>query len=68
MQENHNLFVFYFELSDILNSIFNLREKILEFKIVRKILRFLIERFKVTTIAESKDVDSMRVDELVSSL
>lgn len=68
MQENHNLFVFYFELSDILNSIFNLREKIPEFKIVRKILRFLIERFKVTTIAESKDVDSMRVDELVSSL
>ena len=39
-------------------------------KIVRKILRSLIEDFrpKVTAIIESKDVDSIIVDELVGSL
>ena len=39
-------------------------------KIVRKILRSLIEDFrpKVTAITESKDVDSIPVDELVGSL
>ena len=67
MQENHNFFVFYYELSDIVNFIFNPRKKIPESKIVRKILRSLLERFKVTTIVENKDVDSMRVDELVGS-
>ena len=51
-----------------MNSTFNLREKIPESKIVRKILRSLLERFKVTTIEENKDVDFMRVDEFVGSL
>ena len=39
-------------------------------KIVRKILRSLTENFrpKVTAITESKDVDSIPVDELVGSL
>ena len=39
-------------------------------KIVRKILRSLIEDFrpKVTVITESKDVDSILVDEFVGSL
>ena len=39
-------------------------------KIVRKILRSLIEDFrpKVTAITESKDVDSIPVDELIGSL
>ena len=68
MQENHNFFAFYYQLSDIVNSTFNLREKIPESKIVRKILRSLLESFKVTTTEENKDADSMRVDEFVSSL
>ena len=39
-------------------------------KVVRKILRSLSARFrpKVTAIKESKDIDSMRVDELVGSI
>ena len=39
-------------------------------KIIRKTLRSLIEDFrpKVTAITESKDVDSIPVDELVESL
>ena len=43
---------------------------ILDSKVVRKILRYLTERFKpkVTAIEESKEIDSMRVDELVGSI
>ena len=52
---------FYAKLKDIVNSAFNLGEQIPEPKIVRKILRFLPERFhaKITTIEESKDLDSI---------
>lgn len=54
----------------MVNSSFNLGEGITESKIVRKILRSLSKRFrpKVNAIEESRDVDSMRVDELVGSL
>ena len=70
MQEDQTFFVFYFELSDIVNSCLNLREVIPESKIVRKILRSLSERFRPNVIAikESKVVDSIRVDELIVSL
>ena len=61
---------FYAKLNDIVNSAYNLGEIYDQPKIVRKILRTLIENFKpkVTTITESKDVDSILVDELVGSL
>ena len=57
-------------MNDIINSIFSLGEVYDQPKIVRKILRSLIEDFrpKVTTITESKDVDSILVDELVGFL
>ena len=67
MHENQTFSSFYYELSDIVNSSFNLGEPILDSKVVRKILRFLLKRFrpKATIIKESKNIDSMRVDELV---
>ena len=70
MNENHTFSSFYFELSDIVNSSFNLGEPIPDSKVIRKILRSLPERFrpKVTAIEESKDIDSLRVDELVGSI
>ena len=48
----------------------NLREKTEDSKIVRKILRSLPENFcaKVTAIEESKDLDDIKVQELISSL
>ena len=60
---------FYAKLNDIVNSAYNLGEIYDQPKIVRKILRSLIEdfRLKVTAITESKDVDSIPVDELVGS-
>ena len=61
---------FYAKLNDIVNSVYNLGEIYDQPKIVRKILRSLIEDFrsKVTVITESKDVDSIPVDEFVGSL
>ena len=70
MQEDETFCAFYYELSDVINSSFNLGEKILECKVLRKILRSFSERFKpkVIVIEENKEIDSMRVDELVGSL
>ena len=58
---------FYAKLNDIVDSAYNLGEIYDQPKIVRKILRSLTENFrrKVTAITESKDVDSIPVDELV---
>ena len=52
---------FYAKLKDIVNSAFNLGDKILEPKIVRNILRSLLERFhaKITDIEESNDIDTI---------
>ena len=61
---------FYAKLNDIVNSAYNLDEIYDQLKIVRKILRFLTEDFrpKLTTIIESKNVNSIHVDELIGSL
>ena len=61
---------FYAKFNDIVNSTYNLGEIYDQSKIIRKILRSLTKNFrpKVTTITESKDMDSIPVDELVRSL
>ena len=61
---------FYAKLNDIVNFTYNLGEIYDQPKIIRKILRSLTEDFrpKVTIITESKDVDSISIDELVGSL
>ena len=61
---------FYAKLNDIVNFAYNLGEIYDQPKIFRKILKFLTENFrpKVIVITESKDVDSIPVDELVGSL
>ena len=70
MSDDESFDEFYAKLNDIVNSTFNLGEVYNQPKIVRKILRSLTEdfRLKVTAITESKDVDSILVDELVGSL
>ena len=70
MEEDKSFDEFYAKLKDIVNSAFNLRETILEPKIVRKVLRSLPERFhaKITVIEESKDVDKIPLTELVGNL
>ena len=61
---------FYVKLNDIVNFAHNLGEIYDQPKIVRKIHRSLTKDFrpKVTTIIESKDVDSIPIDELIGSL
>ena len=70
MEEDESFDEFYAKLKDIVNSAFNLGETILEPKIVRKVLRSLLERFhaKITTIEELKDIDNIPLIELVGNL
>ena len=64
------LTLFYSKLNEMIVSKFNLGEKTEDSKIVRKILRSLPECFraKVTAIEESKDLDDIKVQELIGSL
>ena len=70
MEEDESFDEFYAKLKDIVNSAFNLGETILEPKIMRKVLRFLPERFhaKITSIEESKDIDQIPLTKLVGNL
>ena len=70
MSDDESFDELYAKLNDIVNSAFNLGEVYDQPKIVRKILKSLIEDFrpKVTVITESKYVDSIFVEELVGSL
>jgi hypothetical protein len=58
---------FYTKINDLRNSMVSLGKKISYVKLIRNILRSLPERFriKVTTIEESKDLDKMKIEELV---
>ena len=70
MSEDESFDSFYNKLNEVVVSKFNLGEKMEDSKIVRKILRSLLESFraKVTTIEESKDLDDIKVQELIGSL
>ena len=61
MEEDESFDEFYAKLKDVVNSALNLKETILEPKVVRKVLRFLLKRFhaKITSIEESKDIDKI---------
>ena len=61
---------FYGKLNEIVIAKLNLGEKIEDAKVVRKILRSLLESFraKVTPIEESKDLDEIKIQELIGSL
>ena len=70
MLENQKISSFYSKLSNIVNCSFYLGEPIPNSEVVIIIFRYLPKRFmsKVTVIEESKDIDSMRIDELVGSI
>ena len=58
------------KLNEVVIGKFNLGEKMEDSKIVRKILRSLPKSFraKVIAIEESKDLDDIKVQELIGSL
>ena len=70
MSEDESFDSFYGKLNEAVIGKFNLGEKTEDSKIVRKILRSLPESFraKVTAIEESKDLDDIKVQELIGSL
>jgi RNA-binding protein YhbY len=70
MLEDETFNEFYTKISDLRNSMVSLGKNVFNVKLIKKILRFLPERFKikVTTIEESKDLESMKIEELVRSL
>ena len=70
MSDDESFDEFYAKLNDIVNFAYNLGEIYDQHKTVRKILKSLIKDFKpkVTAIIESKDVDSILIDELIGSL
>ncbi|XP_050242518.1 uncharacterized protein LOC126691530 [Quercus robur] len=70
MSKDESFDSFYSKLNEVVIGKFNLGEKTEDSKVVRKILRSLPESFhaKVTTIEESKDLDEIKVQELIGSL
>ena len=70
MSDDESFDSFYERLNEILIAKLNLGEKIEDAKVVRKILRSLPKRFqaKFTSIEESKDLDEIKIQELVGSL
>ena len=70
MSENQSFDSFYKKLNEVVIGKLNLDEKMEDSKVVRKILRSLPESFrtKVTAIEESKDLDEIKVKELIGSL
>ena len=70
MSEDESFDSFYSKLNEVVIGKSNLGEKTEDSKVVRKILRSLPESFlgKVTAIEESKDLDEIKVQELIGSL
>ena len=70
MSEDESFNSFFWKLNEVVIGKFNLEEKTEDSKIVRKILRSLSESFraKITAIKESKDLDEIKIQELINSL
>jgi ParB-like chromosome segregation protein Spo0J len=70
MLEDETFGELYTRISYLRNSMVSLGKMISDVKLIRKILRSLPERFKikVTTIEESKELELMKIEELVGSL
>ena len=70
MSEDESFDSFYNKLNEVVIGKFNLGEKTDDSKVVQKILCSLLESFraKMTAIEESKDLDEIKVQELIGSL
>jgi len=70
MLEDETFGEFFSKMSDLRNQMVSLGKTVSNVKLICKILRSLLEHFriKVTTIEESKDLEEMKIEELVGSL
>ena len=69
MGDDESFDSFYGKLNEIVIAKLNLKKNIEDAKVVRKILKSLSESFraKVTAIEESKDLDEIKIQELIGS-
>jgi hypothetical protein len=69
MLENETFSEFYTRINNLRNLMVSLGKRVSDVKLIKKILRPLPEhsRIKVTSIEESKDFDSIKIEELVGS-
>jgi hypothetical protein len=65
MMEDETFGEFYSKMSDLRNSMVSLGKVVSDVKLIRKILRSLLERFgiKVTTIKKNKDLEEMKIED-----
>ena len=70
MSKDESFDSFYGKLNEVVIGKFNLGEKMEDSKVLRKILRSLLESFraKVIAIEESKGLDEIKIQELIGSL
>jgi hypothetical protein len=70
MLEDETFNDFFDKLRTIRNSMINLGKKVFDTKLIRKVMRSLLERFrmKTTAIESCTYLNTMRVEELVSAL
>jgi lipoate-protein ligase A len=70
MLEDKTFDEFYTRIKDIRNSLVSLGKRVSDVKLIKKIIRSLPKRFRIkfTTIEESKDLELMKIKELVGSL
>ena len=70
MSDDESFDSFHGRLNEIVIAKLNLGEKIKDAKVMRKVLRSLPESFrtKVTAIEESKDLDKIKIQEIIGSL
>ena len=70
MGDDESFDSFYGKLNEIVIAKLNLEYKIEDAKVVRKSLRSLLESFwaKFIAIEESKDLDEIKIQELIGSL
>ena len=70
MKDDESINDFHMNILEISNASSALGQKILEDKLVRKMLKSLPKRFdmKVNAIEEAQDIEKMKVDKLVGSL
>ena len=69
-KKNEIIEQYHARISYISNELFILGENILEEKLIRKVLRTLLERFayKSASIGEAKNFETMKLKELIGSL
>jgi hypothetical protein len=69
MLDNETFGKSYTKINDLRNSMVSLGKRVSNVKLIKKTIRSLLERFriKVNAIEESKDLDSVKIEELVRS-